>query len=69
MNFCEVSSQLAIAIRREIDALMDWSESRDSGARSRGEHSNDRAEWEDASHARTDGVEHAESIGCEGEST
>ena len=69
MNLCEVSSQLAIAVRRNVDTFMDWSESRDSGTRSRDEHSNDRAEWEDASRARTDGVEHAESIGCEGEST
>ena len=51
MNLCEVSSKLAIAIRRKIDTFMNWSDSRDSGTRSRGEHSNDRAEREDASRA------------------
>jgi hypothetical protein len=44
MNLREVPSQLTIAIRSDVDALLDWQESRYSGARSRGEHSDDRAQ-------------------------
>ena len=69
MNLREVPSQLTIAIRGDVDTLLDWSKPCCGGARSRGEHSDDRAQWQDAAQARAEGVRHGGSIGCEGEST
>jgi hypothetical protein len=51
MNLCKVPPQLAIAIRSNIDALVDWPEPCYSSARTRGEHPNDRAQWQDATQA------------------
>lgn len=51
MNLREVPSQLTVAIRSDVDALTDWSEPSGGGARSRGEHSDDRAQWQDATQA------------------
>jgi hypothetical protein len=51
MNLREVPSQLTIAIRGDVDTLLDWSEPCCGGARSRGEHSDDRAQWQDATQA------------------
>jgi hypothetical protein len=51
MNLREVPSQLSIAIRGDVDALLDWSEPCHSGARSRSENSDDRAYWQDATEA------------------
>jgi len=51
MNLREVPSQLTVAIRGDVDALTDWSEPSGGGARSRGEHSDDRAQWQDATQA------------------
>jgi hypothetical protein len=51
MNLREVPSQLTITIRGDVDPLLDWAESRCSGARSRGEHPDDRTQWQDATQA------------------
>lgn len=51
MDLREVPPQLTIAICCNVDPLLDWSESCCRGARSRGEHSDDRAQWQDATQA------------------